>query len=79
MTKPSKAQESRAKAAECEIRAAKTKDRELKEYYTYMARDWWDLARQIETLDAEMATLAALGKRRPVKREAEEDWVTRTG
>ena len=45
------------------MRAAKTKDRELKEYYSHMASDWWDLARQIETLDAEMATLAALGKR----------------
>jgi hypothetical protein len=62
MTKPSKAHECLAKAAECEIRAARTKDRELKEYYAYLARDWWDLARQIKTLDPEMATLAALGK-----------------
>jgi hypothetical protein len=45
------------------MRAAKTNDRELKTYYTRMARDWWDLARQIETLDAEMARLAALRKR----------------
>jgi hypothetical protein len=45
------------------MRAAKTQDRELKEYYTHMARDWWDLARQIETLDAEWAALAARQKR----------------
>ena len=60
---PPSAQECRAKAAECEIRAAKTKDRELKEYYAHMAKDWLDLARQIETLEAELAELAALQKR----------------
>jgi hypothetical protein len=40
MIKPNKAHECLAKAAECEIRVARTKDRELKEYYSYMARDW---------------------------------------
>jgi hypothetical protein len=50
----------RTKAAECETRAVKTKDAELKEYYIRMATDWWDLARQIESLEAEFAAFAAL-------------------
>jgi hypothetical protein len=53
------------KAAECEIRAAKTEDRELKEYYIRMAKDWLDLARQIESLQAEFAAFTALQMRRP--------------
>ena len=61
-TRPS-AQQCRAKAADCEVRAAKTKDRELKEYYTRMAKDWWNLARQIESLEAEFAAFDALKKR----------------
>jgi hypothetical protein len=45
---------------ECEIRAARTEDRELKEYYIRMATDWWDLARQIESLEGEFAAFTAL-------------------
>jgi hypothetical protein len=56
---PPSAQECRAKAAECEIRAVKTKDQELKEYYIRMSKDWRDLARQTESLEAEFAAFAA--------------------
>jgi len=65
VTRPPKAQVCRTKAAECETRAVKTKDAELKEYYIRMATDWWDLARQIESLEAEFAAFAALQKRLP--------------
>jgi hypothetical protein len=53
-------QECRVNAAECEIRAVKTNDLELREYYTRMAKDWWYLAGQIESLEAEFACSAAM-------------------
>ena len=44
----SKAEEYRAKAAECEQRAASIRDAEIKAHYHELARQWGEMANQIE-------------------------------
>jgi hypothetical protein len=46
-----RAQEYRAKAAECEAIATITADPKIKATYSDLAKQWRDLARQVDTLE----------------------------
>ena len=48
----------RLKAAEYEKRAATAHDPETRRYYIQLARDWRDMARQGEQLEADLRDLA---------------------
>jgi len=46
-----RAEEYRAKAAECETMVAATPDPKIKAIYVDLAKRWRDLARQVDTLE----------------------------
>jgi hypothetical protein len=46
----SKSEEYRAKAAECDQRAASIRDTEVKAHYQELARQWREMANQIERM-----------------------------
>jgi hypothetical protein len=48
----------RLKAAEYEKRAATARDPETRRYYIQLARDWREMARQSEQLEADLRDLA---------------------
>jgi len=52
------ARDARLKAAEYEKRAATAHDPETRRYYIQLARDWRDMARQGEQLEADLRDLA---------------------
>jgi hypothetical protein len=52
------ARDARVKAAECERHAATTRDPEIKRYYIGLAKQWWEMARQGEQLEADLRDLA---------------------
>jgi len=47
----SRAEEIKAKAEECERRAALAQSPEARSGYHYMAQEWWHLAEQVERLE----------------------------
>ena len=53
------ARDARLKAAECEKQAAAARDPEIRLYYTQLARDCWDIARQADQLEADLRRLRA--------------------
>ena len=55
------ARDARLKAAEYEKRAAAARDPEIKRYYIQLAKDWWDMARQGDQLEADLRDLAQKG------------------
>jgi hypothetical protein len=50
--------DARVKAAECERLAATSRDPEIRRYYIQLARDWWEMARQGDQLEADLKDLA---------------------
>jgi hypothetical protein len=48
----------RLKIAEYEKRAATASDPEARQYYIQLAREWWEMARQREQLEADLRDLA---------------------
>jgi len=46
------------KAAECEKCAATSRDPVIRQYWIELAKDWWDIARLREQLDADFTDLA---------------------
>ena len=50
--------DARLKAAEYEKRAAAARDPEIRQFYIQLARDWREMARQGEQLDADLRDLA---------------------
>ena len=52
------ARDARLKAVECEKRAAVARDPETRRYYIQLARDWWEMARQNQRLEADLRDLA---------------------
>jgi hypothetical protein len=50
--------DARLKAAEYEKRAATACDPEIRRYYIQLARDWLDMARQGDQLEADLRDLA---------------------
>ena len=56
------ARDARLKVAEYEKRAATAHDPETRRHYIQLARDWQDLARQSEQLEADLRVLARKGK-----------------
>jgi hypothetical protein len=54
-----KVHECRMSAGECEKRAASTNDPALKQSYTSLAKEWRDVAVQVERLESQMEELGA--------------------
>jgi hypothetical protein len=52
------AQDARLKAAEYEKRAAVARDPDTRQYYIQLARDWSQMARQGDQLEADLRDLA---------------------
>jgi hypothetical protein len=52
------ARDARVKAAECERHAATARDPETRRYYVQLAKQWWEMARQSERLEADLMDLA---------------------
>jgi hypothetical protein len=52
------ARDARLKAAEYEKRAAVASDPEIRQYYIQLARDWLEMARQGDQLEADLKNLA---------------------
>jgi hypothetical protein len=52
------ARDARLKAAEYEKRAAAACDPEIRRYYIQLARDWLEMARQGDQLEADLRDLA---------------------
>ena len=55
---PMSVRDVRLKAAEYEKRAATARDPETRRYYIQLARDWREMARQSEQLEADLRDLA---------------------
>jgi hypothetical protein len=50
--------DARLKAAECERHAATARDPETRRHYIQFAKDWWEMARQGDQLEADLRDLA---------------------
>jgi hypothetical protein len=53
----SRAEQCRNRAADCEGPALLAKDPDTKSSFAEVARQWWDLARQIELIERDLSTL----------------------